>query len=518
MTEILPPAPPPPAADPVAKAKAKAAKIKRSFTRDEAAFLPAHLEVLESPPSPFGRAILWLVVLAAAAALLWASLAQLDIVAVSEGRIVPRARLQAVEAPEPGIVREIAVREGDVVTAGQILLALDPTVADTDAVSSRTEYATALLARARAEALLRHADGRAAPFQAPQGADPAAAAAEEAAVAARASALDEQLAGIDQRIAGAEAAGQAARQQQLAIEEALPLAEEQLRARQELVARGLAPRLQVLREEERVVGLRREAQARQAEAEQATAEAAMLRRERSQAIQEFRAQAAAERAEAEAIVATRAEAVRRAEFRFGYQQLVAPVDGIVNEIAVTTLGEVVEAGAPLITIVPTAPACVDAPEAENCGESELIVEAMVLNRDVGFVRPGQRVTIKLEAYPFTRHGALEGVVEHVSPDAIADEQRGLVFPARVVLTRSRLRDVSPLTRNGARLSVNSGGQGTALMGPQVAERASDREALATAPLSPGMAAQVEVITGRRSVLSYLLSPIARATSEAGRER
>ena len=123
-------------------------------------------------------------------------------------------------------------------------------------------------------------------------------------------------------------------------------------------------------------------------------------------------------------------------------------------------------------------------------------------------------------------------MEHVSPDAIADEQRGLVFPARVVLTGSRLRDVWPLPQNGTGFSVNPDGQGTTLMGPNVAERTSEREALATAPLSPGMAAQVEVVrrvsersggsiarrTGRRYVLSYLLSPIARATSEAGRER
>jgi hemolysin D len=483
MSETVPP-PPDPMAARLAKAKAKAEEIRRSFTRDEAAFLPAHLEVLESPPSPFGRAILWLVIAAAAFALIWASFAQLDIVAVSEGRVVPRARLQAVEAPEPGIIRAIAVREGDRVTAGQVLLELDPTVADADAASTRTEFATALLTRARAQALLRFADGRSPRFQAPEGSDAAAAASEEAAVAARIAALQERLASLDQRILGAEAAGRAARQQQLSIEETLPLAEEQLRSRQELMERGLAPRLQVLREEERVVGLRREAQAREAEAEQANAEAAMLRRERAQALQEFRAQAAAEQAEAEAIVATRAEAVRRAEFRFGYQQLVSPVDGIVNEIAVTTEGEVVEAGAPLITIVPRPQICETDPTAEQCAGSELIVEALVLNRDVGFVRPGQRVTVKLEAYPFTRHGALEGVVEHVSPDAISDEQRGLVFPARVVITRSNLRDV-----------------------------AEGHE-----PIGPGMAAQVEVITGRRSVMAYLLSPIARATSEAGRER
>jgi hypothetical protein len=138
----------------------------------------------------------------------------------------------------------------------------------------------------------------------------------------------------------------------------------------------------------------------------------------------------------------------------------------VNEVPVSTLGDVVEAGAPLVTIVPA-------------GE-ELIVEALVLNKDVAQIAPGLHAAIKLEAYPFTRRGFLECVEESVSPDAVADERRGLVFPAGVRVTKAALRDV------GLRA------------------------------LSPGMTAQVEIRTGTRSVLSYLLSPIAKATSEAGR--
>jgi hemolysin D len=257
-------------------------------------------------------------------------------------------------------------------------------------------------------------------------------------------------------------------------------------------------------------------------AESRAAEVSSLARERAQAIEEFRAQAAAEKAEAEAIVATRSEGVRKALTREGYQTLVSPVDGVVNEIKVTTLGEVAQAGAPLITIVPA-------------GE-ELIAETLLLNRDVGFVAPGMPAVIKLEAYPFTRHGYLVGVVESISPDAVADEQRGLIFPARIKITGGNLRGVFqknlPSRQGGDSVSANDIGRGGRMcqsrgkdlrnMAPACGQQLPPSQSLsggsALQILSPGMAAQVEVTTGRRKVISYLLSPIARVTQEAGRER
>lgn len=199
----------------------------------------------------------------------------------------------------------------------------------------------------------------------------------------------------------------------------------------------------------------------------------MLDREFAQAVQAFRGEAAREKAESEAIVATRGEAVRKADQRLGLQRLVAPVSGVVNEVSVTTVGEVADSGQALVTVVPdTGP-----------GGQELIVEALVLNRDAGFVKPGDPVVVKVEAYPFTRHGTLPGVLEHVSADAVVDEKRGLVFPARVKLQRTSL-------------SVNG----------------------RLAPLTPGMSTVAEIVTGERRVIDYLWSPVARATSEAGRER
>lgn len=450
-------------------AESRRRKADRREWRDKE-FLPAALEITETPPSPVGRAVLWTILAAVVVAVAWAFIGTIDVVAVSEGRLTPTGRLRSVEAAETGVIRAISVREGEHVRAGQPLIELDPTFAEADADTARSELATALLTRARAAAILGYLTTGRIEFTPPEGADPAASAAERQAVEARIREHEARLAGLADRRLGARSAAATSMENVGRYEETLPLAMQQLTARQELERRGLAPRLRVLEQEERYISLSRELAAERHRLAEARSQVAMLDQERTQAIQAFRGEAAREKAEAEAVVATRTEGLTKADQRQSLQHLTAPVSGTVNEVSVTTLGEVAEAGQTLITIVPE-------------GE-DLIVEALVLNRDVGFVKRGDRTIVKLEAYPFTRYGSLEGVLEHISPDAIVDERRGLVFPVRVRLKTHELR-----------------------MG------AGERPVL-----QPGMAATVEVVTGRRRVIDYLLSPIARAVQTAGRER
>ncbi|MFC5373616.1 HlyD family type I secretion periplasmic adaptor subunit [Brevundimonas faecalis] len=433
-------------------------------------FLPAALEIAETPPSPVGRAVLWTIIAAALTALLWTIFSFVDVVAVGEGRLVPTGRLRSVEAAEAGVIRAIQVREGQPVRAGQVVIELDPTFAAADADTARSELATARLIQARADAILTWLSTGRMVFVAPEGAAPAGVEAERLLVEARIREHQANLAALTARRSGARSAALTSAENVARYEETLPLARQQLTARQDLERQGLAPRLRVLEQEERYIALSRELSAERHRQSEAQAQVAMIDREQAQAREAFRGEAAREKAEAEAVVATRTEGLTKADQRQSLQRLTAPVAGVVNEVSVTTLGEVAEAGQSLITIVPD-------------GE-DLIVEALILNRDVGFVRPGMRTVVKLEAYPFTRYGSLEGVVEHVSPDATVDEVRGLVFPARVRLTKTSLR-----------------------MG--VGEKAV---------LQPGMAATVEIVTGRRRVIEYLLSPIAKAVGTAGRER
>lgn len=434
----------------------------------ETQFLPAALEVIETPPPPMGRAIVWLVICASVGAVAWSFLSHIETVAVAEGRLVPAGRLRSVDAAETGVVREIAVREGEHVLKGRTLISLDPTTADADAGAARTELSAASLARARAQALLGYSSGAGGRFVAPKDANPDASEAERKFVEARIRELEARRGGVRERRAAALATVRLADANIAKLEQTIPLAGQQLRAYESLAEKGYASQLRLIQEKERAVSLREELRGERARREEALAQVAALDRELAQVSQAFAGEAAQELSEAEAIVATRGEAVRKAGQRQALQTLAAPVSGVVQEVAVTTVGEVAEVGQTLVTIVPD-------------GEA-LVVEALVLNKDVGSLRLDAPVAVKLEAYPFTRHGTLKGVLANISPDSIVDERRGLVFPVRV------------------RLDVTAS---------QLADR--------RIRLSPGMAASVEIVTGYRRIVDYLWSPIAKATSEAARE-
>lgn len=187
------------------RAETERRKAER-HARLETDFLPAALEITETPPPPAGRAVLWLIILASFFAIAWSFLSEVEMVAVAEGRLIPTARLQAVEAGDAGIVRAILVREGERVVKGQPLVRMDSTLSGADEAAARADLSAATLQRARAVALLAHADGLGAAFQPPAGAAPDAVAAEGQAVAARIAEHQSRRAGLMQRRAGAEAA------------------------------------------------------------------------------------------------------------------------------------------------------------------------------------------------------------------------------------------------------------------------------------------------------------------------
>lgn len=442
---------------------------EKTRQRVETAFLPAALEIQDSPPSPIGRLILWLIVGAGLFAIAWAILAKVDVVAVAEGRLVPMAKLQSVETAEAGIVTGILVREGQRVEKGQPLITLDPTYAQADTSTAQNELQAARLKRLRAQALLAHADGAPfAAFLAQMGAAQAALA-ERRLVQSRAAELNGNLGAIESRLAGAAEGARQAMTEIRRLDATLPIAREQLTARRALIEAGYAAPLSIGELQEQVTALTFARQSQRIEVQKIKAEQAMLRQEKAQARDAFRAQAADELSQAEEVIATRTDVLAKAERRAALQTLNAPVAGTVNEIALTTLGEVAEPGGPLVTLVPAG--------------SELVVHAFLLNKDVGTVRTGQEVAIKLEAYPFTRYGMVRGEIVMISADSVVDEARGLVYPAWVRITSN---------------DIKIGGE--------------------PAPLTAGMVAVVEVKTGKRRVIDFLLSPIARATSEAGRER
>jgi len=453
--------------------KAWAAESARRKTdrvqREETDFLPAALEVMETPPSPVGRIVLWLIMAAAISALLWACLSKVDEVAVAEGRLVPRGRLRTVEASVQGIIQSINVREGQHVNSGDVLIALDPMEQTADARSATVDLATAALIKARDMAILSYGTGGSGTFVAPAGASPEAVAAERALVQARISEYRSKMASLEQRRLAAMAAVDSTQAEISKLQQTLPLLKEQYDSEQGLAKEGFGARQKLLQTQQAYISARQDLEVQQSHLHEGMAQVASIRADEAQARQEFLGSAAQERAEAESNVAERSETLAKANDRKARMTLMAPVSGTIQEVTITTIGETPEIGKPLVTLV--------------ADGDELVAEGLLLNRDAGFVHEGQPVTIKLDAYPFTRYGVIRGIVEHVSPDATVDEKRGLVFPIRVRITQPNL------TVNGH-----------------------------PALLSAGMSASLEVVTGKRQVIEYLWSPVAKAVKEAGRER
>ncbi len=435
-------------------------------------FLPAALEIAETPPSPIGRAIIWTIIAACILALFWSIFGKIDIVAVAEGRIVPTGRLQSIEAAETGTIRSINVREGAKVKKGQPLLTLDPTFAIADVGAAIAEYNQASLAAARAKAILSYLDGGSKEISVPPETSAEALHAEMEVINSRIKAFEEKLATLSARENAAKSAILSAKANMDKAAATLSYARQQLYARQELDRKGFGAHLITLQAEERVVSLQYEIKTQREEVARASAELEMIKRERAQTKADFRAQAATELSEAETASSSRRETATKAQERAKQQVLFAPLDGTIVEVAITTIGERVEGGAPLMTLVPEG--------------QELEVDAMVLNKDIGFIKPNQRAIIKLEAYPFTRFGYIEGTVTKIAGDSINDEKRGLIFPVSIKI--DNIKNSKTKTKEEKII------------------------------IKPGLAASVEIKTGKRRIIDFILSPIAKATSEAGRER
>lgn len=451
------------------------------MTTHELDFLPAAVEIQEKPPSPVGRAIIGSIVAFFSLAVSWAMVGEIDIVATAQGKIVPSGRVKVIQPLEIGVVRNIHVHEGERVQAGDLLIELDPTATRADLDRLKMELRGARLDQARYRQLERMtADAAAGPEQ------PRTVALElptklEQEVGATGKSLQDQLlksawfehsarlAALDNSVASREAERAALQEDVKKLEGTLPLITKRANAVKGLLTKKLAAEQTWLELEEKRISQRQELAAQKDRTRQVEASIREARQQRNALDAEFRHQlldklSATDR-RIDQLQQERLKATQRTEL----QHLTAPVAGVVQQLAVHTVGGVVTPAQELMKIVP---------ESEN-----LEVEAWILNRDIGFVEEGQTAEIKIETFPFTRYGTIDAEVIDVSNDAINDDQRGLVYAARVKMKKS-------VIQVGKRL-VN---------------------------LTPGMAVTVEVKTGKRRLIEYVLSPLLRYKQESLGER
>jgi hemolysin D len=434
-------------------------------TGREAEFLPAVLEIQDSPPSPVGRAVAGTIITVFAAAILWASVGHIDIVAVAQGKLIPSGFSKVIQPLESGVIQAIHVRDGQAVRKGQVLIELDPTVTGAEQARLANERLSAQVEAARLHALLA---GREA-FEAPKGADPQF-------VTLQHRRLRDQLAEYRSRVEAAryliaqrKAAIEATKTNIARLEETVPMQTRRAAAYKQLVTEQFVSQMEYMAAEKQRVEETQELARQKEILGQDSAALSEAEQNYRALMSEFQRTHMAELTETETKAASLGQEVVKAEQRTGLQNLTSPIDGVVQQLAVHTVGGVVTPAQQLLVVVPR--------------EHQLEVEAWVENKDIGFVKEGQPVEIKVETFPFTRYGTIDGTIVGVSNDAVPLEKRGLVYAARVSMERSTIQVEDKL--------VN---------------------------LSPGMAVTAEIKTGTRRLIEFFLSPLLKFGHESLRER
>lgn len=443
--------------------------------KPEHEFLPAVLEVQETPPSPLGRVIAWALLALVVLAIVWACVGQVDIVAVAQGKIITGGGDKLIQPLEAGVVRAIHVQEGQRVAAGELLIELDATFSDADQQRLVQEWHQARLdaARSKAQAAFEvRGDTLRIPHDAFAHIDGVSSEQLTQHRALLQSQLDEysaRLASFTSEVAQRMAERAATEKSVEKLEATLPIVSERATALKTLAEKNLVSRQSYLELEQARLEQQHDLASQREHANEIGAALAAVRQRRDALLAEIKARALAERADAERRAAAAEQELRKAEQRQRLQRLVAPVSGVVHQLEVHTLGGVVTPAQALMIIVPES--------------HSLQVEAWLANKDIGFVEEGQRAEVKVEAFPFTKYGTLEGSVVHVSSDAVPDEKLGLLYKTKVRIEQA--------TINVGDKDIN---------------------------LSPGMAVTAEIKTGKRKLIEYVLSPVMEHADQSAKER
>ena len=411
------------------------------------------------------RTLIWLSIIAVLVLIAWAALANLDEVTRGEGKVIPSRQVQVLQSMDGGIVSEILVKEGQTVKVGDLLLKVDPTRMVSSLRENRSQYLSLLAKAARLRAL---ADG--ARFIPPQE------------VLNEASDIAGQERSLyESRRAELDATIGVARQQSLQRSQELisvkarreqasqsyTLTARELEVTRPLAKTGAISDVELLRLERDVARYRGERDSANADIPRLESAVAEANRKMQEIDLTFKNIARSELSEVNAKINALSEGSTALEDRVKQTDIRSPVNGTVKQLKVNTVGGVVQPGKDVIELVPS--------------DDALLLEARVAPRDIAFLKPGQKAMVKFTAYDYAIYGSLEATLELISADSVLDEKGNAFFLVRV-----------------RTLSTTIGAQ--------------------KLPIIPGMVAEVDILTGKKSVLAYLLKPILRAQTRAMTER
>jgi hemolysin D len=430
-------------------------------------FTSAAIALQNRPPLPVARIVSLALCAMVLLALLYAYFASMDVVVSAQGRVIPSGKSKMVQPLDAGVIKAIHVRDGAPVKAGDVLIELDHTSTGADRDRLQREFWEAEAEMERVTAMTKGRSRLATPAGVPA-----------EIMANQDSILDSRVAEHRFRVASLEAdlvrrqADRDALGASLAqLRASLPLVRKKHEMREELARTGHIAETALIETKLELINLEKEVAVQENRVKEAEAGLRVSYQQKAQADAEFRVRVSAEAVD----VARKREAARqelvKASQRQELQVLRAPIDGVVQQLAVSTVGGVVTSAQPLMVIVPD--------------NSPLEVEAQMMNRDIGHLRAGQPVVVKVETFDFTRYGPIEGKVQWVGTDAVVDQKLGPVYPVRIVLQSAR----TPYPVNGQ-----------------------------VGVVAPGMTVTTDVRVAERRLIEYFLAPLLRYKEESLRER
>lgn len=441
-------------------------------------FCPGILGIQDAPPSPLPRMVLRGVLVLALIMLVWATFGRLDIVAVAEGKLMPLSYLKIVQPLEGGIVREIAVKEGEHVVAGQVLARMDTNLSQADSKEIQNELQHKTLELRRIEAELAGM-----PFRMQKGDAPELFRHIEAEYLANRRALEDALAEERATLDKTRQDLAATLEIQHKLEQTLPTYRAQEEAYAKLGKTGFAGNLMVLEKQRDRIENEQDLRAQEFTAQSLQASIDQSQKRLAQISSNYRQKLQAEKVATYADYQKISQEWAKQEHRNSLLELKAPQNGIVKDLATHTPGSVVSPGTVLMTLVPN--------------NEALQAEVWVKNEDAGFVRQGQPVKLKLATYQFQKYGMLDGQVTYVGADASDTPNRNE--------QNSQSSGNQPNAQSAYRALVS------------LKTQTLDTET-GSLQLSPGMQLAAEIKLSDQTVLEYLLSPVRKAFHEAGRER
>lgn len=443
-------------------------------TADERQFLPAHLELIETPVSAAPKLVSRLIIAFALIALIWAIIGQVEIVAIATGKTVPAGNSKTIQPLETSVIKKIYVKDGDRVKAGDHLIDLEGIGSDSDFNQSRRQLDAAMLSRLRNQALLRALDSRTLPTFTP---------AEQIAYTFDKSELleaeklvqneyqtwltqDEQAEAILQQH---NAKLRSNRSQIVKLTNVGKIEKQRLDDFKKLLDKNYLSQHEYYEQQSKLIQNDQDLASLNEDQREVQESIHQVEKERALKLQSLKRDTLDKFRQSNEEIAQLQEQLSKTRQRQALMSLKSPIDGTVQQLAFHTEGGVIMEGQPAMLIAP-----------EN---DTIEVEMKVANKDIGFVKAGQDVVVKIESFPYTRYGYLTGKVQHISFDAIEDEQLGLVFSGRVLLNQHSIKI------DGAEI-----------------------------PLNAGMNVSAEIKTGHRRVIDYLLSPLKTTVDRSFIER